>query len=306
MKNKNRAKKKHLKNLKRKKKALQMRQQQAMANNISTGVQTLYHFTSQDALRGIKKYGLVMGNVICGRYKTTDTADKNAVNLTEESHYHDPSHNGSSHSLIRIEVRMNTKDLVNAKQHAKATNTLHYHRINDGNVSKHWYYFGQIKVEDFVEVCMWTGSKYEKVNIDSFFNIFSMSKRVRPSIHNARLCGALFYDVTGYALKASNTYFEGEEYFTNIVALTDAVNRKLVNTKHHRIWQDCLTDLFHEGKSFSEEMTWTVIWALIFAKEFNVQIPTQYLNSKMEKVGQYVDYAERFMNKFDEKYKEVA
>ena len=85
MKNKNRAKKKHLKNLKRKK-ALQMRQQhQAKRKQISNGVIKMYHFTGRNLIEGIRKYGLCIGHVI----QNAHGLGYNAVNLTEEGHYHD-------------------------------------------------------------------------------------------------------------------------------------------------------------------------------------------------------------------------
>ena len=162
MKNKNRAKKKHLKNLKRKK-ALQMRQQhQAKRKQISNGVIKMYHFTGRNLIEGIRKYGLCIGHVI----QNAHGLGYNAVNLTEEGHYHDPSHNGYQNAEVRIEVRMDTADCLNAKRHAKETNTMHMHEINDGNVAKHWYYFGQIKTEDFVDVCLWNGKEYVSVELN--------------------------------------------------------------------------------------------------------------------------------------------
>ena len=123
MNNKNKAKKKHLKELKRKKKAVQVRQKQAMRNDISTGVKTMYHFTSRTFIEGIKRNGLSIGHVIMNE----KGLGYNAVNLTEEGHHHDPSHNGYENAEVRIEVKMNTADCVNAKRHAKETITMQAH-----------------------------------------------------------------------------------------------------------------------------------------------------------------------------------
>ena len=95
------------------------------------------------------------------------------------------------------------------------------------------------------------------------------------------------YDRSGVALEASNTFLKVKKR-TNIVSLTDAVNKLFKYTHKHTIWKtESLGSI--EVQIHSEEMTWTVIWALIFAKELhNIEIPTTYLNSNIEKEHQIV------------------
>ena len=283
MKNKNRAKKKHLKNLKRKK-ALQMRQQhQAKRKQISNGVIKMYHFTGRNLIEGIRKYGLCIGHVI----QNAHGLGYNAVNLTEEGHYHDPSHNGYQNAEVRIEVRMDTADCLNAKRHAKETNTMHMHEINDGNVAKHWYYFGQIKTEDFVDVCLWNGKEYVSVELndieDARPSVSWFNKRKESYILSARILGNLEYDRSGVALEASDFLITSEKDKA-IVSLTDAVNKLFKYTHKHTIWTDRVIGFYRSANTFGSVVQYAIQLLLMS----NIEIPTTYLNSDIEKEHQIV------------------
>jgi hypothetical protein len=284
MNNKNKAKKKHLKELKRKKKAVQVRQKQAMRNDISTGVKTMYHFTSRTFIEGIKRNGLSIGHVIMNE----KGLGYNAVNLTEEGHHHDPSHNGYENAEVRIEVKMNTADCVNAKRHAKETNTMHMHEVNDGNVAKHWYYFGQIKTEDFVDVCLWNGKEYKSIELndiqDSRKSVSWFDKTKESYILRARLFGTIVYDRSGVALEASDFFITSEEDKA-IVSLTDAVNNLFKDTHKHTMWT---AQLFRFAIANQLGNLTVVSFAIQMLLQHNIEIPTTYLNSDIEKNNQVV------------------
>lgn len=199
------AEKRRKKALKRKQKLLQRKQNQVMRNQISTGEINMYHFTTRKFIEGIKKYGLCIGDVIMN----SRGLGCNAVNLTEESHYHDPSNNGYHFAEVRIKVRLNTKDCVNQKRHAKEQGVLWIHDINEGNVAKQWYYFGQIKTEDFLDVSLWNGKEYVSVELNDIEDGREKKgffiKTPTSVMQNLRLWGNLHYDKSGVAIKASDS-----------------------------------------------------------------------------------------------------
>lgn len=277
------AEKRRKKALKRKQKLLQRKQNQAKKKQISRGVIKMYHFTGRRFLEGIKQYGLCIGHVI----ENAHGFGHNAVNLTEEGHYHDPSHNGYQNAEVRIEVRMDTADCLNAKRHAKETNTMHMHMINDGNVAKHWYYFGQIKTEDFVDVCLWNGKEYESVELndieDARKSVGWFNKRKESYILSSRVLGNIEYDKSGVAFEASDFLITNEEDKA-IISLTDAVNNHLKHTHKHTIWTDQVIRFYQGANTFGNIISYAVQLLLIN----NIEIPTTYLNSDIEKKNQVV------------------
>ena len=68
----------------------------------STGNINLYHFTGEDSVPSIRKYGLVLGDVM-----TSLNTGFNAVNLTEQGHFHDPSHNNQGKRTMDIRITLN-------------------------------------------------------------------------------------------------------------------------------------------------------------------------------------------------------
>jgi len=284
MSNKNQVKKKHLKALKRKKKILQRKQNQVIRNQISTGEINMYHFTTRKFIEGIKKYGLCIGDVMM----SSDGVGHNAVNLTEESHYHDPSNNGYHFADVRIKVRLNTKDCVNQKRHAKEKGTLWIHDINEGNVAKHWYYFGQIKTEDFLDVSLWNGKEYVSVELNDIEDGREKKgffiKTPTSLMQNLRLWGNLHYDKSGVAIKASDSLITDDEDRA-IYALTDAVNETLKDTHLHDIWTEELIKFETQG-NFIGKMVGYAVQLLL---ELNIEIPNIYMDSEFEQKYQFVE-----------------
>lgn len=284
MSNKNsRAAKKQRRELKRKKKALQVRK-------ISTGLKTMYHFTSTTFIEGIKRYGLCMGDVIMNM----KGLGYNAVNLTEEGHFHNPSNNQLK-SLVRITVKMHTADCFNAKQLANETRTGLVHTKNEGNVAKHWYYFGQIKTEDFVDVCLWNGREFVSVELndikDGREKVGWFKKEPKSYTHNLRLCGNLHYDKSGVALQASD-FFITSEIDKAIVSVTDAVNKLLWGTKLHSKWNYELIKFQMQGNVYGR----IVEYGLYILLENNIEIPNTYLKSEFERKYQILSKIKRILS----------
>jgi len=279
------AEKRRNKALKRKQKLLQRKQNQVMRNQISTGEVNMYHFTGRKCIEGIKKYGLCMGDVIIN----SSGRGKNAVNLTEENHYHDPSCNGLQNAEIRIKVRLNTKDCVNAKRHAKERGLLWIHDINEGNVAKHWYYFGQIKTEDFLDVSLWNGKEYVSVELNDIEDNrvkkgFFFKKTPVSVVQKIRLWGNLHYDKSGVAIKASDSLITSDKDKA-LYALTDAVNETLKDTHLHDIWTEELIKFERQGNFYGRMIGYAVQLLL----EHNIEIPNIYLNSEFEQKYQFVE-----------------
>ena len=272
--------KKHLKELKRKKKLLQKRNNDALRHQISSGELTMYHFTSRNGIEGIKKYGLCIGDVCTNR----NGSGMNAVNLTQQAHYHDPSHNGYEFAELRITVKLNTADCVNQKAFAKEHNTLSIHNINEGNVTKHWYYFGQIKTEDFVDVCLWNGKEYVSVELND------IETECESYLSNLRIWGNLHYDKSGVALQASDFIISSDLHKT-IVSLTDAVNENFVGRDVHNEWVKNLLK-FNQMDNFYGRLFSYAIQILL---THGIEIPATYLNSDIEKKHQIVFQLEERM-----------
>ena len=234
--------KKHLKSLKRKQKALKKITQNVLRNQISTGTKTMYHFTNIDSIDGIKQYGLVIGVVATGRGKYGQVITyKNAVSLTEQGHFHDPSFHGDC--VYRITVEMNCDDpaMFNVQPWAKAHDNLFMHTINAGNVYNHWYYFGQIETKNFIEVHKWTGEEFIEVSLD-----FLSSPKECETIHTNRLMGRHLADESGLVIKAMNVLNITKKTAATY-ELTDKVNSLLWGSDKHEDWIKGLSDVINNG-----------------------------------------------------------
>jgi hypothetical protein len=226
--------KKHMKELKRKKKLLQKRNHDALRNQISTGTKTMYHFTNIYCMDGIKKYGLCLGDVSTGFGKDGKRkVGKNGVNLTEEGYFHDPAHCCHDYNIYRITVEMNCGDssMFNARKWAKAHDELALHTINDGNVYKHWYYFGQIETKDFIAVHKWTGKEFIEVSLD-----FLGTPKDWDSYSLLRLVGQYLDDKSGYAKEASD--LQSGSSYKELYEVTDKVNEMIWGTEPHHVFQN--------------------------------------------------------------------
>ena len=229
--------KKHLKALKRKKKLLQKRNHDALRHQFSSGTKTMYHFTNIHCMDGIKKYGLCIGNVATGFCKEGKRkVGKNGVNLTEEGHYHDPACIGGK-NIYRITVEMNCDDssMFNARKWAKAHDDLHLHTINEGNVYKHWYYFGQIETKDFIAVHKWTGKEFIEVSLD-----FLRTPKDLSPYSVFRLIGQHMDDKSGCAKEAYDLRGDYKELY----AVTDKVNELIWGTELHHEFQNNVTKIY--------------------------------------------------------------
>ena len=72
-------------------------------------MKTFYHFTTENRLSSIRQHGLCIGDTVIDLRKGI-----NAVNLTEESHFHDPSRNNLTSGVdakYRITVRLSLNDM---------------------------------------------------------------------------------------------------------------------------------------------------------------------------------------------------
>ena len=215
----------------RKQEKLNRKTVNVLRHQISTGTKTMYHFTNIYCMDGIKKYGLCIGNVATGFCKEGKRkVGKNGVNLTEEGHYHDPAHMGGK-NIYRITVEMNCDDssMFNARKWAKAHDDLHLHTINEGNVYKHWYYFGQIETKDFIAVHKWTGKEFIEVSLD-----FLRTPKDASTYSLLRLIGQHMDDKSGCAKEASDLKGSYKELY----AVTDKVNELIWGTELHHEFQN--------------------------------------------------------------------
>jgi hypothetical protein len=231
--------KKHLKALKRKKKLLQKRNHDALRHQFSSGTKTMYHFTNIHCMDGIKKYGLCIGNVATGFCKEGKRkVGKNGVNLTEEGHYHDPAcYDGKNIYRITVEMNCDDSSMFNARKWAKAHDDLHLHTINEGNVYKHWYYFGQIETKDFIAVHKWTGKEFIEVSLD-----FLRTPNDWSSYSLLRLVGQYLDDKSGYAKEASDLRGDSSN-FKKLYAVTDKVNEMIWGTELHHEFQTKVVEI---------------------------------------------------------------
>ena len=98
-----------------------------------------------------------MGDVITDTY-----SGFNAVNLTEQGHFHNPAHNeeGLKTNDIRITVQIDTDDkklvsMIDLFKEFPKAKKYHEGIFKDsasGDCLRHWIYKGQIKTEDFLKV----------------------------------------------------------------------------------------------------------------------------------------------------------
>jgi len=175
----------------------------SVQTKISSGLIKLYHFTNDYLIDSIKKYGLVLGDVIIKEHKGF-----NAVNLTEQGHWHDPSLKVKDglKTDIRITVRMDTSDSRLQNMHhyigkSKTKDLMHSpHKGGEGgHVKYHWFYEGVIPVDDFVAVHRWNGKEFVEIDIHSLNGIKKGGEN--HGIAFPRLLGNFLYDKSGLALE---------------------------------------------------------------------------------------------------------
>ena len=228
------AKKRFLKAIKRKKIVSAKRRQLDALKTPSKGVINLYHFTAEDSLLSIQKYGLVIGDVMTGL-----NTGFNAVNLTEQGHFHDPSANNQGRRAmdIRIKLRMNTNNprlhsmlsLFKEYPGAKKLHKNQHSSLSRGHVEKHWIYKGQIKTDEFIAVHKWDGKKFVDYDLSSFDKNKIESPMI-AGISSTRVRGNYCYDKSGLArtvIKDTSVMRTGEENSKQLYDITDAINEFL-------------------------------------------------------------------------------
>ena len=234
------SKKRFQKENKRKRIAETKRKQKVALMTPSTGNINLYHFTGEDSVPSIRKYGLVLGDVM-----TSLNTGFNAVNLTEQGHFHDPSHNnqGKRTMDIRITLNMNSDNpslqsmMSFFKQYPNAKR-LHQRQHNShsrGHIGKHWIYQGQIKPEEFVAVHKWNGKEFVEVDLNSYteswLEKFLTKKKDKGfGVSSTRVRGNYCYDKSGMArtvIKDYSVMRGGEQNSKELYDITDAINEFL-------------------------------------------------------------------------------
>ncbi len=188
-------------------------------------MKTFYHFTTENRLSSIRQHGLCIGDTVIDLRKGI-----NAVNLTEESQFHDPSRNNLTSGVdakYRITVRLSLNDMrlrsmvsmgkvyPKMKRFHKDAHPGSAH----GNYKKHWIYEGQITPDKFVAVHKWNGREFDEVNLASFPPHFIGN----GELSTTRLHGLYLYDESGIAEKVMKDTF----YPQPIYRFTDCINEIL-------------------------------------------------------------------------------
>ena len=189
-------------------------------------MKTFYHFTTKNRLRSIKRYGLCIGDTVI-----SDRKGINAVNLTEESHFHDPSLNNLTSgidAIYRITVRLSLNDMrlrSMESMYKVYPKMRRFHKVTHsgstrGNAKRHWIYEGQITPDKFVAVHEWNGREFEEVNLASLKDLPNCGE---GEVLNTRLLGLYLYDESGVAEEVmKHNFFQQPAY-----KYTDCINEIL-------------------------------------------------------------------------------
>lgn len=251
----NRKQLKKLKRSKLKKKQLNIsKMPTSVQTKISDGVVKMYHFTNDFVIDSIKKYGLCLGDVI-----SDESKGFNAVNLTEQGHFHDPSAKIKSglDTTLRITVLMDTSDIkienmVRYIGRSKKKDWMHSHHKGglSGHVKYHWFYEGIIAVEDFIAVHRWTGKEFEEVDIHSLKN--GETGRYGRGISLPRLQGNFLYDKSGIALEvmkfeSRNTSKAHDKMEVDMHQYLDRMHQITFDYGMHDTFRELLWEIFMSG-----------------------------------------------------------
>ena len=280
---------KHLKALKRKKKLQQRKERSKLRNErrltVKKGLLTLYHFTDRLHIESIKKYGLVLGDVI-----TDNHTGFNAVNLTEQDYFHNPAHiqeGGLKKNDIRITVQIDTDDkklvsmidLFKEFPNAKKVHQIAFKGSESGDSLRHWIYKGQIKTEDFLKVDIWNGTEYLETDLDRLKFDKRLLKGYKP-INAPRFYGNYLYDFSGLAKEVVKEK-DYDDLLDEVWNIVDAINECLYEenlpmhkNKFHEEWGKLGQRYFALGEGELNELLFKG-FELVIRKQISSANPKQ-------------------------------
>ena len=223
------------------------------------GFKNLYHFTRENNLHSIMKYGIIFGDVILSTWDGL-----NAPNLTTESRFHDPANAsrgmsdvGQGYYRLKIKCPTDADKLINYEWFDK-TYCLNINRntirgINErnegnkeirgnfnGNIDKQYIYKGHITPKMIKEVCRWNKeteywdrvNKQELNSICSFYDSLPFHRMTLDSeyvpITKTRIYGhQITDDTTGMVVKYHQKT-DPKEIHNKLYELTDWISFNLV------------------------------------------------------------------------------